>query len=153
MFGHSDLMWIWGYILAAIVGAIGTIITWFIADFIAGLIARPFLHFFELRRKVAEGLAEVDNVLPPGRWEHGVIELIDFPADEDARLKEAQRTFRKLGVQMLALPPIVARIVKIGWKYDVTEASSALFAYSSELYKPDLRDRLRAQIKRVLRIP
>ena len=88
-------MWIWGYILTAIVAAIGAIITWFIADFIAGLIARPLLHFFELRSKVAEGLAEFDNVLPPGRWEHGVIELVDLPADEDARLKEAQKTFRK----------------------------------------------------------
>ena len=71
MFGHSDLMWIWGYILTAIVGAIGAIITWFIADFIAGLIARPLLHFFELRSKVTEGLAEVDNVLSRGRREHG----------------------------------------------------------------------------------
>jgi hypothetical protein len=153
MFGHSDPMWIWGYILTAIVGAIGAIITWFIADFIAGLIARPLLHFFELRSKVAEGLAEFDNVLPRGRSEHGVIELIDLSADEDARLKEAQKTFRELGAQMLALPPIAAWIVKIGWKYDVTEASSALFAYSSELYKPALRDGLRAQIRRVLRIP
>ena len=79
--------------------------------------------------------------------------MIDLPADEDARLKERRRPFAKIGAQMLALPPIAAWTVKIGWKYDVTEASSALFAYSSELYKPDLRDRFKAQIKKVLRLP
>ncbi len=134
-------------------GAIGAILAWLTTEFIG----RPFRRFFDLRGEVTRRLVQFDNVRARAKMiDDTRQEPIELSSEEDARLREAENTFRDLASQMRAFTqaePIAAWIVKHVFRYDVYGASGALIGYSNEIsrYGP-FRGSFKAQIQKVLRI-
>ena len=143
-----SLMWnvVPNFILSVILAILG----WLVFEFIG----RPFRRFFDLRGEVAWRLVQFNNVFARVRWVRGTLEVIKLPADEDVRLTEAQHIFRDLASRMKWFEQAEPFAVWfVSWRYDVSEASSALIAYSNEIATAsELRGHLKRNIERVLRI-
>ena len=142
-------MTFWGFVL----GAVGAIVAWLATEFIG----RPFRRFFDLRSEIARRLVQFDNVSGRMRMVDGTNrEHVELSPSQDARLAEAENTFRDLGSQMRAFAqaePIAASIVKRACRYDAWEASRALIAYSNEIStEGPMRASFKAQISTLLRI-
>jgi hypothetical protein len=142
-------MTFWGFVL----GAVGAIVAWLATEFIG----RPFRRFFDLRSEIARRLVQFDNVSGRMRMVDGTNrEYVELSPSQDARLTEAENTFRDLASQMRAFAqaePIAASIVKRACRYDAWEASRALIAYSNEIStEGPMRAAFKAQIATLLRI-
>jgi hypothetical protein len=86
-------------ILGFVLGAIGAALAWLLTEFVG----RPFRRFFELRGEVSRRLVQFDNVRARARMVDDIRrEPTEITEGEDARLTEAQNTFRDLASQIRA---------------------------------------------------
>jgi len=133
-------------------GFIGGVCGWFFTDFIA----KPLLRFSDLRREVTRCLVVYGNV--GGRTavdKAGKQKTLKLSAEEDARLVEAQKSFRDLSAKMYGFANVDAfanRIVaKLG--YDADQIAAALMGFSNEIAtKGKERADFRKRIEKLLRI-
>jgi len=140
-------MTFWGFV----VGTIGAILAWLTTEFVG----RPFRRFFDLRGEVCRRMVQFDNVFARARMADSTRrEPIELSSDQDARLTEAENTFRDLASQMraftLAEPFAVWIVKRVG--YDAFEASSVLIGYSNVISTAgDARELYKRQIEKLLR--
>jgi hypothetical protein len=133
-------------------GVIGAVVAWLTTEFVG----RPFRRFFDLRAEVSRRLVFYDNVPARAKMEGDRREAISLSPAEDARLTEAQNTFRDLASQMRAFAqaePFAESIVKHVFRYDALAASAALIGYSNEIscYGQG-RAHFKCEIEKLLRI-
>lgn len=132
-------------------GAIGAACAWFLVEFVA----RPFRHFFDLRREVSRRLVQFDNVFARAKMKGDMREPIELTAEENARLTLAQDTFRDLASQLRAFARaeyFANRAVK-AFRFDARKASSALIGLSNEISTyGEGREKYKKRIASLLRI-
>ena len=139
----------WG--LGFVLGAIGAACAWLLAEFVG----RPFRQFFDLRREVSRRLVQFDKVMARAKMTGDVREPIVLSPEENARLTEAQETFRDLASQMRAFVNaeyFANRIVSF-FGFDAYEASTALIGFSNEISTyGERRAHYRVRVESLLRI-
>jgi hypothetical protein len=121
--------------ISSALGAIGILALGAVGWFATSFIARPLMHFIELRGEVIYRMVLYANVR--ARWHERPDDTMvanELSDEEDKRLDEAQDIFRELAARMRAFAlnePFAVRIVK-RW-YDPLEASTALLGVSNTL--------------------
>lgn len=119
---------VWSAIGVFALGGVGWIITSFVGQ--------PFRRFFDLRNEVIHKSVLYANV-SAAQQAHvdGTTKPRDLDAEELARLREAEDTFRDLAARMRAFAlnePLAVRLVSL-WKFNPMTASTALLAVSNTL--------------------
>ena len=116
-----------------VLGALGATLAWIITEFLG----RPFRQFFDLRREVTRRMVEFGNVrarakMPEKDDQRQLVELSD---EEEARLREAEKTFRDLAAQMraFAIGELFAAKTVMLLGFDSMKISAALIGYSNEI--------------------
>jgi hypothetical protein len=134
---------------ALIAGAVGGVIGWFVTQFIA----EPLRRFFGMRRDIAQRLLDYEDVKAPRHQSGGVTE--GFTAEDEVRLRDAQKKLRELAVQTMSFvqtDAFAATLIAVLWRYDPTKAgrslvdlSHSLAVYGNERHKhrKDVHDALR----------
>jgi len=123
--------------------------------FALGLLGLPIRALLELRRKILEQMLALENITPPKPRELAVSSREISEYDQAViKVREAQRTFRDVGSQMLAFvenePAADNALAAIG--LNVAEAGSRLIELSVSYSQPHIdRADLRRQIKKALR--
>jgi hypothetical protein len=116
-----------------VLGAVGAILAWLTTEFVG----RPFRRFFDLRGEVARRLVQFADVRARRKMTDDTqAEHIPLSPAEEARLTEAENTFRDLASQMRAFTqaePVAAWIVRHIFTYDAFEASASLIGYSNRI--------------------
>jgi hypothetical protein len=136
---------IWAFIL----GLVGAAIAWLLTEFVG----RPFRQFFDLRRQVSSSLVLFGNVM--ARSNEDGSQLIELPKPEEARLMEAQETFRRLGGEMRAFAnaEFLANRVVNWFGFNASDISRALIGYSNTISTYGKgRNLYHRQIEKLLRI-
>jgi hypothetical protein len=94
-------------------GALGAIAAWLTVEFLG----RPFRRFFDLRGEIARKLVQFGNVFARSRMlDDYKREALTLNAQQEARLVQAEDTFRDRGSQMTAFAqaePFAVRVVKL----------------------------------------
>jgi hypothetical protein len=131
---------------------------WVVLEFVG----RPLRKFFDLRGEVIRKLIEYANIR--ARWKiikddsgaiSGEREDMKLPADEIARMEEAQRSLRDLAAQMRAFAEneTWARWLARLLRYNPRDASSGLVGLSNSLDTyGEGRDFHRKTLRRALRL-
>jgi hypothetical protein len=123
--------------------------------FTLGLLGVPIRALLELRHKILEQMLVFENITPPRPRELAVSSRKINEYDQAVRsVREAQRTFRDLGSQLLAFvenePGAYNALAAIG--LNVAEAGNRLVEFAASYARPDIdRADLRRQIKKALR--
>jgi hypothetical protein len=133
-------------------GALGATLAWMITEFLA----RPFRQFFDLRREVARRMVEFGNVAARTKMlDDDRQQPLELSAEDEARLREAEKTFRDLAAQLRGFAIgewFAAKTVKL-LGFDSIQISTALIGYSNQIGtygKP--RADFAQQIKNLLRL-
>jgi hypothetical protein len=137
----------WGFLW----GVIGAALAWLLTEFVG----RPFRQFFDLRREVSSSLVQYGNVPARANMKGDAREPIELTPDQDARLSEAQATFRRLGGAMRAFANVeyFANRIVTWFGFDAYEISKALIGYSNEIPTyGERRTHLQHSIEKLLRI-
>jgi hypothetical protein len=133
-------------------GALGAALGWPVVEFIA----RPFRQFYDIRRQVARAMVVYGNVSARAKLDNDYAwKPTEITPEEDARLTEAQNTFRGLASDMRAFAngeKAANWIVKcVG--YDANKIASALIGYSNQLSTYGLpRDQAGKHVEKLLGI-
>jgi hypothetical protein len=116
-----------------VLGASGATLAWLITEFLG----RPFRQFFDLRREVARRMVEFGNVGARAKMSDNDFhrQPCEISPEEEARLREAEKTFRDLAAQMrgFAIGERVAVKVVTLLGYDSGEIAATLIGYSNEI--------------------
>jgi hypothetical protein len=136
---------------SVLIGAFAAAFTWLVTEFVG----RPFRIFLDLRREVARRLVEFDNVTARWQLKDQRRVRVDISPSEDARLSDAEKTFRDLASQMRAFaqaePFALWAVRLIG--FEPWETSRMLLALSNEISTSgEGRESPKGRIAKLLRI-
>jgi hypothetical protein len=135
-----------------ITGFLGGVGAWFLTDYVA----KPLRRFYDLRREVSRCLVVFGNVGARSAIDQsGARKKLELSADEDARLVDAQNTFRGLAGDMRAFANVdfLANWLVTRLGYDADKIASALIALEGELpTKGKPRADARERVQKLLHI-
>jgi len=136
-----------------ILGAIGAVAAWFLAEFVG----RPMRRFFDLRREINRLLVEYGNVFARYKdlTRDNSITGMSISTPEEVRLATAETELRKFAAEMRAFSNgeyFANRVVKL-LGYDANKIASALIGYSNNIGTyGQMRHDSYQQVEKLLRI-
>jgi hypothetical protein len=135
-----------------VIGLISAVVGWLAVEFVG----RPFRRFFDLRAETARRLVQFGNVFARSRMlDDYKREAIKLNQLQEARLLEAENTFRDLASQMTAFAQgetFAVWVVKF-LGFDTFAVAKALLGYSNEIgIAGPNRERFKSEIIKQLRI-